>query len=135
MRLNKEDLVKMLLDYQGKFNNILDELKNDLHEVKTKYCKLEFDLHISRNINDKLSYKLVVLERKCRANEQYSRTESLKIFAIPSEVGNKYIEKKFWRFWMQSTPQLTRIWLRTAIVYPQNFHQIRYFKTKPPERL
>ena len=104
MRLNKEDFVKMLLDYQGKFNNILDELKDDLHEVKTKYCKLEFDLNISRNINDKLSCKLVVLEGKCRANEQYSRTESLKILAFPSEVGNKYIEEKCWRFWMQSAP-------------------------------
>ena len=61
MRLNKEGLVRMLLDYQGKFNNILDELKNNLNELKTKFCKLEFDLHISRNVNDKLSDKLIVL--------------------------------------------------------------------------
>ena len=59
--LNKEDLVRMLLDYQGKFSNILDELKNDLNELETKFCKHESDLHISRNINDKLSDKLVVL--------------------------------------------------------------------------
>ena len=70
MRLNKEDLVRMILDYQGKFNNILDELKNDLNELKTKFCKLESYLHISRNVNDKLSDKLIVLERKCHANEQ-----------------------------------------------------------------
>ena len=69
MRSNKEDLVRMLLDYQGKFNNILDELKNDLNELKTKFCKLESDLHISRNVNDKLSDKLVVLEQKYHANE------------------------------------------------------------------
>ena len=62
MRLNKEDLVRMLLDYQGKFNDFLDELKNDLNELKTKFCKLESDLHISRNANDKLIDKLVVLE-------------------------------------------------------------------------
>ena len=62
MRLNIGDLVRMLLGYQGKCNNILHELKNYLNELKTKFCKLESDLHISRNVNDKLSVKLVVLE-------------------------------------------------------------------------
>ena len=94
MRLNKEDLVRMLLDYQGKFNNILDELKNDLNELKIQFCKLESDLHISRNVYDKLSDKLAVLERKCHANEQYSRRECLEISGIPAEVGDKDIEKK-----------------------------------------
>ena len=59
MRSNKEDLVRMLLDYQGKFNNILDELKDNLNELETKFCKLESDLHILRNVDDKLSDKLV----------------------------------------------------------------------------
>ena len=118
MRLNKEDLVRMLLGYQGKFSNILDELKNDLNELKTKFCKLESDLHISRNVNHKLSDKLTVLERKCHANEQYSRRECLEILGIPAEMGDKDIEKKVLEFWMQSAPQLTQIWLRTVIVYP-----------------
>ena len=93
MRLNKEDLVRILLDYQGKFNNILDELKNDLNELKTKFCKLESR---NRNVNDKLSGKVVVLKWKCHANEQYSRRECLKISGIPAgiPVGNKDIEKK-----------------------------------------
>ena len=92
--LNKEVFLRILLDYQGKFSNILDELKNDLNELKTKFCKLESDLHISRNVNDKLSDKLVVLECKCHANEQYSRRECLEISGIPAEVGDKDIEKK-----------------------------------------
>ena len=45
MRLKKEDLVGMLLDYQEKLHHILDELKNGLNELKTKFCKLESDLH------------------------------------------------------------------------------------------
>ena len=94
MRLDKEDLVRMLLDYQGKFNNILNQLKNDLNDLKTKLCKLESDLHISRNVNDKLSDKLAVLQRKCYVNEQYSRREFLEISGIPAEVGDKDIEKK-----------------------------------------
>ena len=92
MRLNKENLVRMLLDYQGKFNNILNELKSNLNELKTKFCELEPDLHISRNVNDKLSDKLVVLERKCHVNEQYSKRECLEILGIPAEVGDKDIE-------------------------------------------
>ena len=64
----KEDLVKMLLDYQGKFSNILYELKNDLNKLKTKFYKFESDLHISRNVNDKLTNKLVDLYRKCHVN-------------------------------------------------------------------
>ena len=36
MRLNKEDLVTTLIDYQGKSNNSLDELKNHANELKTK---------------------------------------------------------------------------------------------------
>ena len=94
MRLNKEDLVRILLDYQRKFNNILDKLKINLNELKTKFCKLESDLHISRNVDDKLSDKLVVLERRCHANEQYSRREYLEISGIPADVGDKDIEKK-----------------------------------------
>ena len=118
MRLDKEDLVRMLLDYQGKFNNILNQLKNDLNDLKTKLCKLESDLHISRNVNDKLSDKLAVLQRKCYVNEQYSRREFLKYQAFLPKWGIKTLKKKYWRFWMQSAPQLTQIWLRTVIVYP-----------------
>ena len=99
MRLNKDDLVRMLLDYQGKLNNILDELKNDLNELKTKFCKLESDLHISRNVNDKLTDKLVVLERKCHANERYFRRECLETSGIPADAGNKD-----WWFWMNRRP-------------------------------
>ena len=51
-----------------------------------KYC--------TRNVNDKPTDKLVVLQRKCHANEQYSRRECLKILGIPAEVGDKDIEKK-----------------------------------------
>ena len=108
----------MLLDYQGKFSNILDELKNDLNELKTKFCKLESDLHISRNVYDKLSDKLVVLECKCHANEQYSRSECLEILGIPAEVGGKDIEKKVLAVLDAIGAPLTQIWLRTVIVSP-----------------
>ena len=90
MKLNKEDLVHLLLDYQGKFSSILDDLKNKFEELKTKFTKLEADVNISRNVNSKLSDRLINVERKCFANEQYSRRECLEISGIPPSVkGNK----------------------------------------------
>ena len=37
MKLNKEDLVSITLDYQAKFNNILDDLKKDISDLKIIY--------------------------------------------------------------------------------------------------
>ena len=41
MKLNIEDLVRLLLDDQSKFNFILDDLKNNFDELKTKFTRLE----------------------------------------------------------------------------------------------
>ena len=51
-------------------------------------------MHISRNVKDKLSDKVVLLVRTCHANEQYSRRECLEISGSPAEVGNQDIEKE-----------------------------------------
>ena len=36
INLNKEGLVRLLLDYQGSFNSILDDLKSNFDKLKTK---------------------------------------------------------------------------------------------------
>ena len=76
MKLNKEDLVRITLDYQGKFNNILDDLKKDISDLKSDlsglrsdFSKLETDMQASRNVNSKLSERLLTMERRCYANE------------------------------------------------------------------
>ena len=94
MKLNKEDLVRFLLDYQGKFNSILDDLENNFDELKTKFTKLEADVNISKNANSKLSDRLISAERKCFANEQYSRRECLEISGIPTSVKDNELETK-----------------------------------------
>ena len=84
MKLNKEDLVRITLYYQGKFNNILDDLKkvisdlkSDLSGLKSDFFKLEADIQVSRNVNSKLSERLLTVEMRCYANEHYSRRECL----------------------------------------------------------
>ena len=65
---------KFITDYQSKSDSILDNLKNYFDDFKGKFTKLESDLVISTNVNSKLSDRLLNVERKSFANEQYSRT-------------------------------------------------------------
>ena len=105
MKLNKGNLritnVRITFDYQGKFNNILDDLKKDISDLKSDlsgltsvFSKLEADMQVNRNVNSKLSGKLVTMERRCYANEQYSRRECLEISGIPASVADKDLESK-----------------------------------------
>ena len=55
---------------------------------------MESDLVISQNVNVKLVGRLVVTERKCWANEQYSRRECLEISGIPESVSDNALEDK-----------------------------------------
>ena len=59
---------------------------NELKELKTDFCKLESELAISRNVNNKLTKQLILAERKCWANEKYSRRECIEISGIPKSI-------------------------------------------------
>ena len=76
MKLNKEDLVKITLDHQRKFNNILEDLEKDISDLKSffsglkpDFSKLEVDIQVSTNLYSKLSERLLTMERRCYANE------------------------------------------------------------------
>ena len=80
IKIPREELVNIALDYQ--------------HELKTKFTKMEPDLAISRNVNLKLVERLIVTERKCWANEQYSRRKCLEISGISESVSHNALEDK-----------------------------------------
>ena len=92
IKLTREELANIVLDYQHKFDNSLGSINAELLELKTKFTKMESDLTISRNVNVKLMERLVVTERKCWANEQYSRRECLEISGIPESVSDNALE-------------------------------------------
>ena len=80
-------MVSITLDYQEKSNNILDDLKKDISDLESNLSWLKSDvstleayIQVSRNLNSKLSERLVTMESRCYANEQYSRREYLEIF-------------------------------------------------------
>ena len=86
IKLTREELANIVLDYQHKFDNSLGSINTELFELRTEFSKMESDLAISQNVNVKLVEHLMVTERKCLANEQYSRKECLEILGIPGSV-------------------------------------------------
>ena len=85
-KLGKSDLARLVMDYQNKFDTVLNNINSELLDLKNKFTKLESDLEISRNINNKLVEQVTRLERKCWENEQCSRRECIEISGIPQSI-------------------------------------------------
>ena len=59
-------------------------------------------MQVTRNVNSKLSERLVTVERRYYVNKQYSRRESLEISGIPAIVADNGLESKFLEMLEQS---------------------------------
>ena len=68
MKLGKEVLAGMVLDYKDKFDTTLTNIKNELTDLRNKFTEMESDLAISKNINIKLPSQLTKAERNIWAN-------------------------------------------------------------------
>ena len=49
-KLGKSDLARLVMDYQNKFDTVLNNINSELLDLKNKFTKLESDLEISRNV-------------------------------------------------------------------------------------
>ena len=85
-----------MLDYQNKFDTTLTRRKTDLpdlrqnlSDLKQNYIKLESELCVDWQVNNKLKDHIVSLERQCWSNSQYSRQECLEISGIHDETHQK----------------------------------------------
>ena len=92
LKLSRDQLARLALDYQGKFNSALQSLKDDVSEMKSKFNVLESELQVSKNVTDHLTKYIKTLERKYHENEQYSRRECLEISGIPSSIEDSALE-------------------------------------------
>ena len=92
-KLGKSDLARLVMDYQNKFDTVLNNINSELLDLKNKFTKLESDLEISRNVNNKLVDQVTRLERKCLENEQYSRRECIEISGIPQSIEQIDLER------------------------------------------
>ena len=92
-KFGKSFLARLVIDYQNKFDTVLSNINSELLELKNKFTKLESDLEISRNINNKLVDQVTRLERKCWLNEQYSWRESIDFSGIPQSIEETDLEE------------------------------------------
>ena len=92
-KLWKSDLARLVIDFQNNFDTVLNNINSELLDLKNKFTKLDSDLEISRNVNNKLVDQVARLERKCWENEQYSRRECIEISVIPQSIEQFDLEK------------------------------------------
>ena len=93
LKLNKEDLVRLALDYQQKENMLLNKINQELIELRKNYTRLESELYISQSVTTKQRKQIITLERQCWSNEQYSRRECLEISGVPGNTSDENLEK------------------------------------------
>ena len=62
-KLGKSDLARLVMDYQNKADTVLNNINSELLDLKNNFTKLESDLKISRNVNNKLVDQVTRLER------------------------------------------------------------------------
>ena len=94
-KLGKEEIIKLALEYQSKFDSTLssiNDVKTDLSKLRKYYEKLESDVIITKQVNTRLYDKMKFLERQCWVNEQYFRHECLEISGVPESVADNDLE-------------------------------------------
>ena len=69
--LGKSDLARLVIVYQNKFDTKLNNINSELLYLKNKFTKLELDLDIPRNINNKLVDQVTTVGQKSLENKQY----------------------------------------------------------------
>ena len=91
-KLSKDELTSIILEYRTKLDNMSTNINVELTSLKNRFTKMESELLITRRVNDKLVKQNRLLERKCAANEQYSRRECLEVTGIPDNIPNSDLE-------------------------------------------
>ena len=67
--MNKGDLIRLVLHFQQKHDNLFGKLMEDFADLKADYFKLEADLSITRTVSDTFKNRIITLERKCWRND------------------------------------------------------------------
>ena len=103
-KLNMDDLVCIELDMQKFQNPILSnmknefsDMKNELSELRQNYNKLKAYLKVFTSVTGAMKNHIIILERKCWSNEQYSRSVCLKISGILSDTEAGELEETILR--------------------------------------
>ena len=111
LKLNKEDLARIVLDFRNKQDVLLNKI-NNMTDLKKNYKMLESELSVSRNVTTNQKEQIVELERQCWSNEQYSRRECLEVAGIPNDTEDAKLEET-----------VLSVFSKIDVsVHPENFH-------------
>ena len=117
----KNELARLVLDYQGKFHFVLQSLKDNVNKMKSKFNVLEPDLQVSKNVTDNLTkYIKTTLERNCHENEQYSRTECLDISSIYSSIEDSALKDTALKLFRKAN----------VLIDPSNFEDCYHLRSR-----
>ena len=70
-KLSKTDLVRIILNTEANLGSRIVKLTTEVKDLLDHSKKLEADMAIVRNVNNKLVERVVVTERQCWENAQY----------------------------------------------------------------
>ena len=87
-------MIPIVLSPQNKLDQANNKVLEEIRKLNDNFSKLESEVSVTKQVNSLLSRRHVNMERKCWANAQYSRRESLDITGIPSEVEADVLEEK-----------------------------------------
>ena len=93
-RLNKDDLIRLALDYQQKYDITLDKISKELAELCKSFNKLESDLAITKAVNESFRNQIPTLERQFGATLNTPRQKTLEILGIPENIEDGELEGK-----------------------------------------
>ena len=66
--LNKPDLIKLVLQLESEMNFDIKELASEIRDLVPQMKKVEADVVIVKNVNEKLVNQLIETEPQCWAN-------------------------------------------------------------------
>ena len=92
-KYSKQQLVDMLLEREAVSKSIT-ELTSEVKRLTGIVTRLETDLSVAKHINEALHKQLILTERQCWPNAQYSRRECIEISGIPNSVKDDDLEGK-----------------------------------------
>ena len=72
---------------------MLLNINTELTSLRDSFTKMESQLLVTTIVDDNLVKQNRILERKCAANEQYSRRECLEISGIPDSISNNNLKE------------------------------------------
>ena len=118
-KLSKPQLVQIILNTEANLGSQIAKLTTEVKNLLDHSKKLEADVAIVKNINNKLVESIVATERQCWKDTQYSRRDALEVVEIMflSRKFATWFRKLVWIFafvtfkpvifWRKETDQLS----------------------------